>query len=190
MLQDDTRKSSYNGIKEVSGGLGFKSELGDGGKIDIMAWGLYNQLSEGDVETLQDALSGYTSEDDRQSRVGLNLEYSLADFNLVAQYIEARDGDLDRKAWFVQPSYLIRLPSNRQYWKEHRLLVRYGQLNVDHTKAFDDPASWDRDEWTLAVISNIVENFSLKTEYTIDDEDTGDREIDNNELLLQLEYEF
>ncbi|MFH1783234.1 MAG: hypothetical protein ABH848_06425 [Candidatus Omnitrophota bacterium] len=190
MIQDDTRKSSYNGIREVSLGLGLKKELGDFGEIDILGWGLYNQLSSADISFLKSNLNSYTSDDDDQYRAGINLEYELGDFSLVAQYIDAQDGKLDRETWFIQPSCKVELPFGWKYCNGHRLLARYGRLDVDNAKSFSTPAAWDREELTLAVITDIAENFKLKSEYTINEEDTGNGEVDNNELVMQLEYEF
>ena len=55
---------------------------------------------------------------------------------------------------------------------------------------FPDPLTWDREELTLAVIAEIFKNLKLKTEYTVNTEETGNDEVDNNELVIQLELDF
>ena len=132
----------------------------------------------------------YTSNDDDQYRIGTNFNYILGNFNFLTQYINAEDGDLDRYAWFVQPSYKVKLPWDWKYCKAHDLLVRYGQYRVDTTTAFSKPCTWDREELTFAVITDIVKNIQLKTEYSINDEDTGNGDVNNNELLMQLKVKF
>jgi len=42
----------------------------------------------------------------------------------------------------------------------------------------------------FAFITDIVNDFKLRTEYTIDGERTGSGEVDNSELVMQLLYEF
>jgi len=40
------------------------------------------------------------------------------------------------------------------------------------------------------LITELAKNVKLKTEYYINDEKTGGRDVDNNELLVQLEFKF
>lgn len=190
LMQDDTRRSSFNGVKEVSIGVGIEKDIEDLGKIDVLVWGLYNQLSAADISFLKTNLNSYSVDTHDQYRAGVNVEYEIDHFSFVSQYIDAKDGQLERYAWFVQPSYKFELPFGWKYANDHRLLFRYGKLVVDSPKTFDKPVSWDRKELTFAVITDITKNFRLKTEYTIDEEKTGAGDVDNNEFVAQLEYEF
>ncbi len=190
VLHDDHRKSAWNGIKQVSAGIGIKKELDDLGEIDVLVFGLYDHLSAADIAVLKANLNSYGVETHDQYRAGVNLEYERENFHFFGQFIDAKDGQLERYAWFVQPSYKFELPFGWKYINDHRLLFRYGALVVDSPKTFDKPVSWDREEFTFAVITDIVENFKLKTEYTIEKETTGAGDIDNNEFVMQLEYEF
>lgn len=190
MLHDDSRRSNYGGIKEVGVGLGLKQELGDLGEVDILGFGYFNELTDNDISTLKSDISSYTSNDDEQYRIGANFDYTLRNFNFFAQYIDAKDGDLDRYAWYVQPSYKVELPFGWKYCNDHTFLVRYGEYDVDTTKAFGNPCTWGREELTFAVITEVAKNIKLKSEYTIDDEKTGDGEVDNDELVVQLELMF
>jgi len=190
LMQDDGKSSDYTGMKQVAGGLGFKQELGKLGKIDILGWGLRSELSSDDISFLQTNLSDYTSSDDDQYRFGINASYDFADLNLTGQYVDAEDGELDRSAWFIQPSYKFELPFDWKYCKEHRFLLRYGELDVDNTAAFTRPATWDREELTVGLISDITKNLIAKLEYTWDDETTGNGDVNNDELVMRLEYAF
>ena len=190
LMQDDGKSSDYTGMKQFAGGLGFKQELGKLGKIDILGWGLSGELSSADISFLQTNLSNYTSNNDDQYRFGVNVSYDLDDLNLTGQYIDAEDGELDRSAWFIQPSYSFDLPFDWKYCKGHRFLLRYGELDVDNTVAFARPATWNREELTLGLISDITKNLTAKIEYTWDDEATGNSDVNNDELVMRLEYEF
>ncbi|MBU0649524.1 YbaB/EbfC family nucleoid-associated protein, partial [Patescibacteria group bacterium] len=188
IMQDDGKNSNHGGIRQVSAGLGFAKELGESAKIDILGWGLYSKLSSADITFLKSNLTAYTSNDDNQQRLGANLTYEIGNFNIVTQYIDAEDGKLDRKAWFIQPSCKVELPVDWKYCKDNRFLVRYGELKVDNTESTGSTCTWDRTELTLAILTDIANSLVLKTEYTIDDEETGAGDVNNNELLIWLEY--
>ncbi len=190
MLQDNTLLGSYGGVKEVGVGLGVVKELGRGGAVDVLGFGYFNELSDADIAFLKSNLSSYNSNEERQCRTGLNLKYDLGNFNFFTQYITARDGDLSRYGWYVQPSYKVTLPVGWKYFKTHDLLVRYGRYNVNTPKAFSLPATWDREELLFAVITDVMQNVKLKTEYSINDEKTGNGAVRNDELLMQLEVSF
>ena len=71
-------------------------------------------------------------------------------------------------------------------------LVRYGWLDVDTDRPPDpdNTLTWDRQRWTLGVITEVRRTLLLKIEYCFNDEDTGDGDRDTNELLVQLEIFF
>jgi hypothetical protein len=176
---------------EAGIGLGIEMELGMAGKLDVQGFYYHGELSEADTKFLNKNLSGYDSDKDDQYRYGVNVDYTFQNFNLFFQYIKAGDGDLDRYAWYLQPSYDLHLPWGWNYFSSHTFLLRYGRLNLqDIEPVFSDSLTWDRQEITLAMISEIFNNLKLKAEYTIDDEDTGNGEVNNNELLIQLEMKF
>ena len=74
--------------------------------------------------------------------------------------------------------------------KSLEFLLRYEQYNVDLLRAPTDSRTWDRQTTTLAVTSEIVSGFKVKTEYYINDEDTGGADVANDEFLVQLEVKF
>ncbi|MFT5206861.1 MAG: hypothetical protein ACI9CF_000602 [Candidatus Omnitrophota bacterium] len=190
LIHDDSRGAAYNGFHEFSGGLGYEFDLGEAGQLEILAWGLISKLSNADKAFLTTSLNNYSSTDDDQTRIGLNFEYSIGSLGLAGQFIDARDGDFDRYAWYLQPTFDFTLPVDWKYGTEQQLLFRYGQLMIDNDATFNLPGTWDREEYTFALITQIAENMKLKTEYTIAEEETGARDINNNELMLQLEYQF
>ncbi len=190
MLHDNTLTSGYGGIKEVGLGVGHKSELGRIGNLNLLGFGYLDQLSDADIAYLKSNLSSYDSNKDDQWRAGINLDYRKDDFTFISQYIDAKDGDLDRSVWFVQPSYHFVLPFEWKYGRGQEILVRYGQYRLDTSRSFGKPATWDRDELTFALITDVVKNIKVKTEYSIYGEETGDGSVNNNELLMQLEVRF
>lgn len=191
VIQDDTRKSAFNGLKQVSAGLGVKKDLGSFGEIDVMGWGIFGQLSRADRGFLVSNLNSYSSTSDRQRRTGVNLDYRWKKLNLAGQYVDAEDGKLDRYAWHLQPSVLLSLPVDWKYAKDHRLLARYSRYDVENNrKTFSKPLTWGRKAITLGLLTDITETITLKNEYTMNDERTGGGDIDNNEFLSQVEWEF
>jgi hypothetical protein len=190
MFHDNTRTSNYVGIKEAGLGLGVKKELGKLGALDILLFGYTGKLSNEDIGELKSLLSDYSSNNDNQYKSGLNFNYKIQNFNLSAQYIQARDGSLDRDVWYIQPSYKIELPFNFKYLKDYECLVRYGKYNIDTQRSFSKPATWDREELTFGVIAEVKKDVKLKTEYCINDEKTGSSKVNNDEFLMQLEVKF
>lgn len=184
ILGDRSLTSGYKGLKEVGLGLGYDGEFGEQ-ELGALLFGYVAELSDEDIAVLQANLSTYVSNDDDQNRIGLNLTYGWNSLGAVLQYITAKDGLLDRTAWFIQPSYTFDIADKAQ-----TIRIRYGELDVDNTNALALPMTWDREEVTIGLKSSIVDNVSLKTEYTINDEATGAAEVDNNEFCMQLGVNF
>ena len=79
---------------------------------DATQWTVYkcwSCKSAGRIADLVHSLYGFTGKD------------KLFGF-FVGQFIDAKDGQLERYAWFVQPSYKFTLPFNFKYANDHRLL--------------------------------------------------------------------
>lgn len=185
---DDANDNNKN--KEVSFALGIDKELNNMGKINVMGFGAWGKISDEDKSFLQ-GITGYgasESEDDK-SKGGVNLAYALGNFTLIGQYIHAIDGDLERDGWFLQPSYKLG-GSDWKYFNAYEFVFRYNSLDVSLDDVFSAPETWDRRTYTLALISEVTKNVLLKTEYNINDEDTGSGDVNNNEFLTQLEVKF
>ncbi len=189
---DDDDNGEPNANKQIGIGLGVNHRFKEGHKVDILPFWYTSDLTMLDI-TYLNGISGYgalptSASNNDQTRYGVNLDYVLRQFSFFAQYMMAEDGVMDRDGWYVQPSYKHKLGMNRLQSVE--FLLRYEQYNVDLTNVATDSRTWDRQTTTLALVSEIVKGLKVKTEYYINDEDTGGAEVDNNELLLQLEVKF
>lgn len=185
---DDDDNGENNANKQIGIGLGLKHLFKEGHTVDIFPFWYTADLSDKDISYLN-TIAGYANTSNKdQERYGVNLDYTLGAFNFFAQYMGAKDGLMDRNGWYVQPSYKQKLGMNRL--KSVEFLLRYEQYNVDLVPDANDSRTWDRQTTTLAVISEIVKGFKIKTEYYINNEDTGGADVDNNELLVQAEVKF
>ncbi|MDD4294125.1 MAG: hypothetical protein PHP69_01265 [Candidatus Omnitrophica bacterium] len=190
IFHDDLRTAEYSDLGEAGIGLGIKKDLGAAGKFDILGFSYFSELSPEDETFLESKISGYGSDDKKQYRYGANLSYSIKGLNLLVETIKAKDGDLDRSAWFVQPSYKIKFP-DRKFFTAIEPLFRYGRLNVDTQAVSGNSLTWDRQEFTFALIADVYKNIKLKTEYTIDKTDEGlDGKKSYGEFVSQLEIKF
>ena len=193
MLRDNRNVSHKTGHPEYGIKLGVKPALGDLGTLDVLGFGFFGELNNDDIDLLKSKLPAYTSASDDMRRYGGRLVYKykfdkLNELTLVAEGAQLKDGALERTGWYVQGSHKWKF--KRPYLCSFEPLIRYGQINPDWTKSFSKSASWDREMLTLALITELAKNVKLKTEYYINDEKTGGRNVDNNELLVQLEYKF
>lgn len=189
IIHDDRNVSNANKRLMLGAGIGLKPDLGDIGKIDILPFYYTGKLSSADVTFLQ-AITGYgTSTDDDKIRYGANARYDIGNFTLIGQYIKGEDGTLDRDGWFIQPSYKINIPG-RDKFNGYELVYRYNDLDVDLANTTGDTLTWDREQHIVGLITDVYKNVKLKTEYFINEEDTGGGDIDNNEFLTQLEIKF
>ncbi len=185
---DDDDNVENNGDKQIGIGLGLNHSFKAGHGIDVLPFWYTAELSPKDVAYLNKITNYSGGSDDTQTRYGINLDYVLGGFSFFAQYMGAEDGGMDRDGWYVQPSFKQKLGMPRL--RSLEFLIRYEEYNVDLVPAPTDSRTWDRQALTFAVASEIVSGFKVKTEYYINDEDTGGSDVANNEFLMQLEVKF
>jgi len=181
-LLSDVR-NPVNAPKRLMAGLGagLKLKTGRSATLDLLPFYYTGKLSREDVNFLK-KVSGYgTAADDNKIRYGLNARYDLGEVILIGQFIKAKDGVLDRTGWFIQPSMRV---SHLEF------VYRYNDLDVDVTKSFGDGRTWDREQQVFAVITDLYPGVKIKTEYVVNSEDTGGRDLDNDEFLVELEMVF
>lgn len=194
ILKEGRINESKITFKEIGVGLGKKFDLGNAGSLDLLGFHYHGKLSDDDMAVLQD-ITGYGASTNDQSMFGgFNLDCNIRSFNLFGQFITAMDGELNRTGWYIQPSYKFSLPglnwNGTQAFMGMRLLARYSQLNLNLPAVSTDSLTWDREITTLALILDVVKNTKLKMEYSIMGESPGGSSVDNNELLIQLFFEF
>jgi len=148
----NTSESNYN--KEVGVGLGIKHNLGDTAKIDLLGFYYSGELSDDDKNFLQ-GIPGYgTSEDDTKNFGGARATLDIRNFTLIGEYITAKDGEMDRDGWYVQPSYTFRV-KDWKYFNSFKFAVQYGELNVDLPNDPISSLTWDRKKTTFALCIDI-----------------------------------
>jgi hypothetical protein len=221
ILQDDFNNLDFNQNKDLAAGLGFDQDWGGWGRTDLLLFGSVGKISSEDQDFLMHtfypvplpgtmSIDGYPdTEDDDRTRLGVSGRYRWRGLRLFGQYIDSEDGALDRDGWYTEASYKFSIPEWK-YFHSLRPLLRYSELNVDTQPNPFQPLSWDREQWTLALISEVHDNVILKAEYNWNDENTGigswdfglfpDRlpftqyshssDINNNEFLLHLLWRF
>jgi len=189
ITHDNSTNSEDNDNKEIGIGVGMKHHFKDGHEIDVMPFLTIGELSAADVGYINGLPGIAGSTDDSKDRYGLNLEYLLNDMSFFFQYISATDGALDRKGWYIQPSYKVYF-KDRPTFTAVEFLLRYDNYEVDQVNDPTDSRTWDRDSFVLAAITDVVKNVKVKAEYAFHGEETGGAEVDNNELVVQLEAKF
>jgi len=189
ITHDDDDNVEKNGNKQVGIGIGIDLPIKENHKIDILPFYYHSRLSGNDVAYLQKISTYGASNGKKQERYGFNFEYRLNAFTLFAQVMRATDGIMDRDGWYIQPSYKIKC-KKRKTFKAFEFLLRYEEYNVDLTKDPTDSRTWDRETITLAILTDVVKNTKIKTEYYFHGESTGGSGVNNNEFLLQLEVKF
>lgn len=180
-LIHDARNTSNSSTLMTGLGLGYKFSLGGQVRGDILPFYYSGGISEEDVSYLQ-SINGYESNSNSKERFGSNFRFDIYSFTFIAQILQAKDGDFDRSAWFVQPSYTLS--------QRYELVYRYMELDIDIAPYPSETRTWDRQQHVFSVVSTITNNFKIKTEYYINDEKTSSDEIDNDEFLIQFEFKF
>lgn len=193
MLRDNRNVTHKTGHPEYGVKLGVNPDIGDWGSLDVLGFGFFGELSSDDIDLLASKLSDYDSNSDTMRRYGGRLVYKykfdkLKELTLAGEGARFDDGVLERTAWYIQGSHKWKF--KRTYLCSFEPLIRYGQLDTDWTKSFKKSASWDREMLTVALITELAKNVKLKAEYYINNEKTGDRGVNNDEFLMQLEYKF
>jgi len=189
IFRDDTEEKDPNVNKQVGVGLGLAPNLRDLGFLDVLVFGYISKLSDDSLKKVNKLPEAPDPNDDRtQGRYGANLAYTKDALEVYSQYVKAEDSFLLRHCWFVQASYKLDL--DLKYLKAIQPLVRYGEYRTNRTPEEDEPLTWDRKRYTIALLNHIEERVILKLEYAINDEKTGGDKPKNDEFLAQLEYKF
>lgn len=123
-------------------------------------------------------------------RVGLN-KWNM---NLRGEFIKAQDGLLPRDGYYAEGSYVLDV-SHILPIRSFEPLVRYGALTVrDHPELLGETETWDRQLTTLALLTEVNDYLTIKTEYYLLNEVTGgtgsDDHVDDNQLLVQFDFKF
>ena len=187
LIHDNRVIDDNNENKEIGIGLGYKLETSKEVSFDFMFFGYSGKLT-GDEKLFLQGIDGYgLSNSDTKQFFGGMIEYRFLPFTSGLKYISALDGKLEREGWYLQLSYLIPGRNNHLIFEP---MIRHGRLNVNTESIPGDSLTWDRKMTTIALLTKIENGIMLKTEYYLNDEDTGNGSVANDELLIQLEVKF
>ncbi|NQT46253.1 MAG: hypothetical protein HQ593_02080 [Candidatus Omnitrophica bacterium] len=196
ILHDDRSSDSDEiptelGSIEWGAGAGVELDTDDFGKINIMGFYLGQKMQDADYAKLN-AIANYVSNtEDEQFRAGVNVDYKFENFGVRGQYIASTDAKLDRWAAHIEPYYTFKL--DYRYLKGLTPAVQLSWYDVDLKKdaiSATDARSWDRQKYTFGLIAKINKNLKWKNEYSVNDEDTGAGDVDNDEFISQLQFKF
>lgn len=180
-------------------------DFGYGGKAglrlvgaELMYFGFKGQLSNRyDMDVLINELTGYSNLGNRYKDTfywhGGRFTFDRWNAYLIGEIISSQEGELKRRGFYAQASYRIRIFKNQDIpFHTVEPLFRYGQLNLTNLPAAaSDPHTWDHENITLALLSNLFRDYILlKIEYYFLRETTGSAKIRNNEILAQLRVQF
>ena len=191
IIADRKNTSNTAGRPMLAIAAGFKPDIGALGKIDVLPFYYSGELSAADITFLQ-AIPGYgpANLDDDKYRYGFNARYDYQDFTVLGQLLVAKDGNLDRTGWFIQPSLVVYENASWRWFNKYEAVYRYSDLDIDLPKVVTNSLTFDREQHVLAMLVTLFPNTTLKLEYNINEEDTGGDSVDNDEFLTQLEVKW
>jgi|TARA_Y100000310_G_scaffold345540_1_gene466249 hypothetical protein len=179
-----------------------------GSTLTLKAFGLSAQgwyytgelIDDFDWKTqLSQTLAGYDDMGDRSDRThwwyGGRGGFDRFGIHIRGEYISAQDGLLPRDGYYVEGSYSLET-ENFLPVQAVEPLFRYGTLNLRrHPPLLGETESWDRTMTTVALLTRVNDYLTVKLEYYLLDEATGgdppeDDHVKDNQLLLQVKYEF
>jgi hypothetical protein len=197
MLHDDDRGQNMD---EIGLGLGYRYHFHPDTTLDLVGFNFWSRIPAIGVDErlggqLLRPLIGWPKDD--QHRKGVRAVYDTripaGRTRLMGEYVVAEDGRLDRDGWSLQASHEFSFPApliGGRFITGMEPVIRYVRYNVNVPKVFREPLTWDRQQLTLALLVDITRNVSLKLEQDFNSEDTGGREIPNDEFRAQLRTMF
>jgi hypothetical protein len=227
IVQDDRNVTRDFSLRDLGFGLRYRRSFSWLGDFEALAFYYNDRLNDSSVQFLQQDLTlrdivtgqptaGYGDSNSRIScRYGAGAEYFLpasiympADsgvrgndgLRISGQWIRGRDGELKRDGWYLQGSYRYSFHAPLifdRYLKSIEPIARYGALSTNLGPVPQLPATWDRRQLLIGLITEFTKNVLLKAEYTFNMEKTGGNgarpgpgSVDNDELMLELLLQF
>lgn len=216
IIQDGREVESNLSLRDIGLGVGYERDFNNLGEIGALLFYYEDELNEDSVQVLQQGLTlidgltglpvrGYgSSEANYRRRVGITANYHLEAYHLLSsfmdtwpgdglyltvQWIDARDGDLERDGWYAQVSYrwsFVKPLIDEKYFRYLEPVFRYGELKNNQAPIPSLPLSWTRRELVLGAVLGVNDHIFFKTEYLFNDETTGGGSVNNDEFLVQL----
>jgi len=188
----------YENQERVGVGLGFDQPLGDlfggeydMGKLDLLCFHYFDRQPR----IVKAPTDPYIVGDKTSERSGVRGTYTLGGLTLVGEIIDANDPSLERLAYYVQPSYKIKIPNGlftyrdgeEKYVTAVEPIYRYNRLYNDLTTT-NDTRTWSWEKHLFGLLVTVTDNVNLKIEYSHYSAAGADPSAD--ELLLQLGVKF
>ncbi|MDD3627264.1 MAG: hypothetical protein PHV06_08100 [bacterium] len=186
LFHDNKPVREKNENKEAGLGLGINNKFNEFSSLCILGFFFDGKLNEDEQNFLLGIDGDLVTDDFRSSFYGGSIEYKIRKFTLAGKYISGNDAELERSGWFAQMYVDLKVSPKSTVTP----LVMYGALTNNLEPDPGEPLTWDRDNITVALLTTFIPGLILKTEYYINGEDTGDVDVDNDELLIQLEIKF
>ncbi len=203
-------------LREIGVGLGWEKrwcDRGDAGflgRIETEFLGFYYNDSLGDddlafysssfnaldTDVIWSGSSGGTPRAiNGREMWGGNALLTVGGLWVLGHVAHGRDGKLKRKTGYVETAYEWEFPDPLlmgEYIRSVTPLVRHGWLRSDLPREPSNTLTWDRERWTVALLTELRRNVMLKVEYVFNEEDIGGGlgDPDTDELLIQLELTF
>ncbi|MBN1419405.1 MAG: hypothetical protein JXP34_11555 [Planctomycetes bacterium] len=194
MLTDETRFDHLS-LREIGGGVEYRKRFGDLILIEVLGFLYDDEMPIDDVQLLQSTVPGYRANWNLRGRrrYGVQGGIEIGPFGIFAQYMEADDGRLDRRGWYVEPRYHLSFERPviiDKYLRWVEVVVNYGTLDVDLPRVTSAPTTWDRRRLGLGSVLGVTDDVLLRCEYYVNRERTGSGDPSTNEFLAQLELMF
>jgi len=222
VLQDDRESSTGLSLNEIGLGVGYERDFNWLGEIGLQVFYYTGDLNSESVRVLQQELTSFDatgtvitggyglSQDDNYHRAGVSLDYHIEAFHffdryeihtepgdglyLTLQFVQSKDGALDRHGWYAQGSYRFSLknPLFFDYFvRSFEFVARYGELKLDDLAPIPTlPLTWGRRQLFFGGVVGLTNSMSLKAEYSFHGEKTGGGDVANDQLLFQLLVDF
>ncbi len=199
MLVYDENNVDYNNHKMWRGGVGNSMDMEKCGTVDVLGWFSTEDLDLNDINGKIDDVAGFSAafpDPEVEANVyGFIGSYELGDFQFVAQFAHGPVSNLEIDTYEFRPSYKIHLPGvdrgGRKFFTAVELLYSYSRYQLKNLGRVPvDARTWDRQKHIVAAIFDITKNITLKCEYSVNNEETGGPDVQNNEFLAHLSIAF
>jgi hypothetical protein len=146
---------------------------------------LLGKLSKTDMAMLNMEL-GTSGTDETKQRYGADVTYAIPKTPLEwrAEYMYGKTGKLQTNTWYTMAMARDIIGSVDVY-------ARYGRLNPN-TAPTASSFTWELQQTTFGFVWPIYKTMQFQAEYAINEEDppSGMDDVDNDMLLLEVQWEF
>jgi len=185
VLHDNRANGDGNSKKEAGIGLGYKYKT-DSHDMDVQVF-----YYDGKVGVIDAAITtdlAINSTDDRDM-LGGRISCTHGKFTLVAEYIDASYGNFDTSVWYIEPSFKNSVEGFK-YLKGYEFVLRYNESDPDVARDINTPLTWGLEQTTIGFIALLDKDVNFKLEYNMVDEENGGAEVDNDEIVAQIQFNF